>query len=641
MIVICDCETNGLVNPDRLWLIVCKEVDTGKIHVFREPDKNPEAFIRFASTVTVWVGHNFLGFDYFNINRLCPGANIDPARVIDTLVVSRLVNFPRSGGHSLASYGEEYGLAKIDFSEWDRLSEDMVTYCIRDVEINFKVYQFYKRIIFNKEWKDALLTEHQMVLVCNDMHDHGFYFDVPLATELHNKLVTQTDTLHDELVLAFPPKPKAIREVCPRATKFGTLNRADFRFLLKTGGDLTEYTAGHPFTLIEWVPFNPGSTVQIVERLNQAGWEPTDKTKGHYLTEREYNRNPDPELEERLQKFRRTGWSVSETNLATLPPQAPAAAHTLAKYLQLKSRRGLVEDWLSRVGPDQRIHGTSHHIGAWTQRMSHSDPNLANIPTEKPQDTEDIKELNSTFRALFCVPKDRLLIGVDADSIQLRVLAHYMQDERFTQALIAGDKSKGTDLHSLNAKALGSPCKGRRDAKTFIYAWLLGAGVDRVSEILACTYDEARQAREDFLNYYPGLKHLRQVAIPKDAQRGYFEGLDGRLVICYGDTEDHRRHKMLGGYLQNGESTIMKRANLHWRAQLQKEKIPFWQVNFVHDEWQTETINDLDVAKYIAQVQADSIRIVGEELGLKCPMAGSVLNSHEELAIGRTWRETH
>jgi DNA polymerase I-like protein with 3'-5' exonuclease and polymerase domains len=273
--------------------------------------------------------------------------------------------------------------------------------------------------------------------------------------------------------------------------------------------------------------------------------------------------------------------------------------------------------------------------------MSHSDPNLANVPTEKPQDTDEIKDLNNTLRSLFCVPKGRLLVGVDADSIQLRILAHYIQDPKFIEALTRGDKAKATDVHSLNAVALGSPCKGRRDAKTFIYAWLLGAGIQRVSEILGCSYEEAKEARENFINYYPGLKHLRKVIIPRDAQKGYFKGLDGRHVICYGSNEDQRNHYMLGGYLQNGESTVMKKANLLWRERLTREKVPFWQVNFVHDEWQTETTDDFDTAQYIAEVQADSIRIVGERFNLKCPLAGSTLSAHETLAIGRNWRDTH
>lgn len=642
MIVVADIETNGLENPDRLWLIVCKEAETGQVHIFKEPDKNPDEFTDFSKKVTVWVGHNFLGFDYLHINRLLPGVCIDPSTVIDTLVTSRLIDAGREGGHSLEAYGETYGYPKLNYNDWSQLTQEMVEYCVRDVNLNYKIYKNHRPFIESPLWASAMRTEHDMVLVCNDMHQNGFYFDKDKASGLLSSITAEVSQLSSELVSAFPPRARLVRVVTPRATKFGTLNRQDFRWLLKSGDtDLSPYSADSPFSLIEWVPFNPGSTTQVVTRLNESGWQPTEKTKGHFLAEREYSRDPTPELAERLESFKQTGWSISETNLATLPSTAPRAAFTLARYLLLANRKRLLEDWLSLVREDGRIHGRFTHIGAWTQRMSHSEPNLANVPTEKPQDAADIAELNNTLRSLFCVPRDRLLVGVDADSIQLRILAHYMDDERFTAALTRGDKAAGTDVHSLNAKALGSVCKGRRDAKTFIYAWLLGAGVARCAEILGCSLDEARQAREDFLNYYPGLVNLRKITIPRDASAGYFKGLDGRYVKCYGIDEDQRRHYMLGGYLQNGESIVMKRSNLLWRSRLQKEKIPFWQVNFVHDEWQTETINDYSLATYIAEIQADSIRIVGEELGLRCPMAGSILNGHEKLAISTNWRDTH
>jgi len=82
----------------------------------------------------------------------------------------------------------------------------------------------------------------------------------------------------------------------------------------------------------------------------------------------------------------------------------------------------------------------------------------------------------------------------------------------------------------------------------------------------------------------------------------------------------------------------MKRACLLWHKQLHNYDFKF--VNMVHDEWQTEVPDDMDLALHIAKVQADSLRIVGEELGLKCPLAGSYWNDHG-LTIGKTWYVTH
>jgi hypothetical protein len=133
------------------------------------------------------------------------------------------------------------------------------------------------------------------------------------------------------------------------------------------------------------------------------------------------------------------------------------------------------------------------------------------------------------------------------------------------------------------------------------------------------------------------LEYLKEEVIPYDAARGYFTGFDGRLVRIFGDDPGSRAHFTLAGYLQNGEAVIMKRAAQIWYPKLEKEKIPFWWVNFVHDEFQTETPDNLEVACYVAETQADAIRQVGVDLGLNCPMAGSVLSDHGTLINGRKW----
>jgi DNA polymerase-1 len=209
-----------------------------------------------------------------------------------------------------------------------------------------------------------------------------------------------------------------------------------------------------------------------------------------------------------------------------------------------------------------------------------------------------------------------------------------MNDERFTFAVTSGNKDDGTDPHTLNKIALGSACRSRADAKTFVYAWLLGAGIGKVSQILGCTGAEAKKAVEDFVTFYPGLVDLKGKVIPRDASRGYFEGFDGRYVSIVGEDQGSKEHFALAGYLQNGEVVVMKRAKCIWYPRLKAERIPFELVNFVHDEWQTQVNAPRDVAEYVASVQKDAIRQAGEDLNLRCPMSGSG-------DIGHTWKDTH
>ena len=479
MFVICDTETNALENPDKLWLVVCKEVESGKVHVFKNVHEFPQAFQAYASKVSVWIGHNFIGFDSGVIRRL-GGVNIPLEAILDTSVVSRLLNFGVPGGHSLAAIGERLGIPKGNFSDFSQLTQEMIDYCIQDVEVTYNYYLKIKPFIFSNQWKDALRLEHDMAAVCEEMKANGFQFNKTKALELLKEITTKVDTLSNLLQKEFPPKPLLIREINPKATKFGTISKVDFRWT----NDLTPYSIGQPFSRIEWVPFNPGSPKQVVERLNAAGWKPYEKTKGHIQAERDRD-------EEKLKDYRIWGWSVSEANLATLPPNAPEGARRLAEWLLINNRRSTLEQWLNATSEaDNRVHGTFFHIGSWTQRMSHSEPNMANIPSGDTLYAEDM-------RSLWCVPDNRLLVGVDADGIQLRILAHYMNDREFTEALVNGQKENGTDAHSLNKEALGHVCKTRDDAKTFIYAWLLGAGTAKIAQILSCSHSQAKQAAEN------------------------------------------------------------------------------------------------------------------------------------------------
>ena len=630
MRIILDIETNGLISPDKIWVACGIDIDTGKEYTFREPWRDYSGLRRFLKKVKVFVGHNFLGFDILHLNRLVAGLDINHRDVIDTLVISRLVDYRRAGGHSLDAWGETLGVKKPTHTDWDNFSEEMVTRCLQDTRINFKLYNRFLKYIQSPLWRKSLRLEHEVSYVCNELHTNGFHFNLPKAKSLYTSLKTKLDTLDVSLRDSFLPIPKGIKVVTPRSTLHGTLNRNDFRWV--EDGDLTPFTPGAPFTLLEWEVFNPSSPKQIVSRLNEAGWKPYQRTKGYLEALRVDDTQKVRSYDETGQ-----GWKVSEENLATLPQTAPEPARKLAERLLLASRVRRLDEWFNAyTASTMRIHGSFSGIGGWTHRMSHSAPNMANIPTEKPQDTKEVLEINRVMREAWCVPEGHLLIGVDADQIQLRVLAHYMQDKEFIDALVSGDKSKGTDVHSLNVRAIGPACKGRRDAKTFIYAWLLGAGVDRVAEILDCLRKEAKDARERFLTYYPGLQRLKKEDIPRDARNGYIKGLDNRFIVC------HDEHRVLAGYLQSGEAIIMKTALMRWREDFRRERIPYKLVNFVHDEWQTELLSDdMQLAQYAAEIQAESIRWAGEELGMRCPTKGSIYGGHDQLAIGRNWFETH
>lgn len=230
------------------------------------------------------------------------------------------------------------------------------------------------------------------------------------------------------------------------------------------------------------------------------------------------------------------------------------------------------------------------------------------------------------------LPK-RLLIGVDAEGIQLRIFGHYLNDPELIKAILEADP------HEFNRSVFGPCCKTRQAAKHSLYAIFFGGGPGKIAEIMGCSKDEAKDAIDRLVKRYTGLAKLEREVFPRDAKRGWFRGLDGREVRIPGDTTGERKHLCMSGYLQCGEAVVMKAATLRFSPKL-KDYDAFL-VNLVHDEWQVEGPNDIKVTIQIAQLMCDSLREVGEELKLNCPLSGSYRNKSGDYTIDTNWRKTH
>jgi len=577
--LILDCETNGLKNPDKIHCIVVKDIDNGDIYTFTREQCYREFPRFFRRHVSFVVGHNCIGYDLPVLRRLL-GISIDPVLVHDSLVISRLLEYTLEGGHSLESWGARLGIAKVgvDISDWSVFTPEMLERCISDCNINHALYDYLlqkARIDYRDKFRKAITLEHEVAWICQDMHENGFGFNIEKAKELYEEIKAKVEAIDVHLQEAFPPKIE-YKQLKTKVKEIVT-------------------------------PFNPSSPKQIVERLKPY-WTPTEFTeKGHP--------------------------KVSETNLATLSVEAPEAARVLVERLLLASRVRTLDQWFNAYNDRTRsIHCDFIGLGTWTHRLAHKNPNLGNVAAPKSIKykgkvlAELAKSYGGRMRELWCVEgEDEWLIGTDAEGIQLRIFAHYINDPQFTTALISGKKELGTDAHSLNAAILGVT---RDTAKTFIYAFFFGAGNRKIGEILGCSASKARYAKERFISAYPGLAKLKQENIPKDAARGYIEGFDGRLVKV--DSEHH----VMPAYLQTGEKVIMATANVIWRKELGARGIQYKHVNWVHDEWQTVFRGREEDAVLLGELQANSINEAGKLLRLRCPMAG-------EYKVGKNWLDTH
>lgn len=705
MRVVLDTEWNGLADATTCHLIVCRDLDNPKdVYIFEQPSKDWGGFRDFASGVDTWVGHNVIGYDIPLLQKSVPGLVFAVDRVVDTLVLSRLLNFHIEGGHSLEAWGPRLPKKLLDFgspvwypskqegrkieerldtddndkeassiggfahllgdytdkfekvkiTDWSTYTKDMLFRCISDTVINWGVYKHFERYLSMPAFALAVPAEMATAFLCNELHKNGFAFDRAGAATLLDELSVRLSALDVELKTAFPPVKVFKKTITPRLTKALTINAVDLKQLVAAGFDPFTIMPDKAYDIYDTVEFNPGSHKQIIERLNDAGWKPTEKTLGHREAVKTKGTPRD-----RLDHFKVYGWTLDDENLATLPDTAPVAAKRLVERLLLRSRVSLLEAWLGLVvdhGDHQRIHGTFQGIGAWTHRFSHQKPNMANVPKrKKPPRPSDLAEfsnqINDRMRAFWTARPGFRLIGVDADAIHMRIFAHLCQDAALIDAIVNGNKDLGTDIHSFNMRLLGSVCASREVAKTFIYALLNGAGAGKCAEIFKCPFDAAKAALDLYIERLPGFKALKKERFPADLKRGYFEGIDGRLVVC----DDPRN--IMSGYLQSGEIVVMKGAAIIWNEKLSKEGLPYYYVDAVHDEWQTEVIDDEDLARYAIDCQLLSLRDMGDRLSLRCPIAGTAvysLDGHRfatkqeidagiknEFAGGYNWKITH
>jgi DNA polymerase I-like protein with 3'-5' exonuclease and polymerase domains len=210
-----------------------------------------------------------------------------------------------------------------------------------------------------------------------------------------------------------------------------------------------------------------------------------------------------------------------------------------------------------------------------------------------------------------------VLVGADAAGLELRMLAHYMDDSDFTKEILEGD------IHTKNMKAAG--LTDRNLAKTFIYAFLYGAGATKIGTIVGGGEREGAELINRFLSNTPALLSLRK-KVDKYAQKGFVPGLDGRKLYV------RSAHSALNTLLQGAGAIVMKQALILLQRKFKSIIIDAHFVANVHDEWQIETNQEL--ADTVGHLAVQSIRQAGRHLNLRCPLDG-------EYKVGNNWAQTH
>lgn len=674
MKLVFDIEGDNLYNDiTKVHCIRAYDLDTDIMHRFDVDNEPIFRGIKLLNEADELIGHNIIGFDLPALHKLFHKFTAwKGVKLFDTIIGSKLIcatidradmqsvkqgDLPSNliGSHSLKAWGYRLKEFKGEYGErhkgesdeeyqqrvWANYSKEMADYCEQDVMTNVKVY---KHLMREAEWKQipqkAIDIEHKFASIISRQERHGVKFDIDKATKLEEVLRKGASEALEILRETFKPKwfidkPAKGKGVTIEVDgveyydiKEAKVNRRKKIECPNTGKVInsTNAIAGALSVDISLETFNPNSGTHVIKWLTEDfGWIPTEFTDA----------------------------GTPKTDADTLAVLTFDGIELLQRYQMLLKRLSQLADGKSALLKQYRkdtgrIYGRCDTLGAVTRRCTHSSPNLAQVPS-------NTAEFGSNFRELFIVPKDYKLVGADASGLELRTLAHYLSlfdggeyakivlngDIHWKNCMDAGFIEQGTkrDKHS------NYHDKVRGYAKTFIYAFLYGAGAMKLGEIVCPngSKEQKEKAGNDikkkFMKANPAIAELvnaiKQVA--KDTK--YVIDLDGNPLYIRSE------HSAPNLVLQSCGAIVMK----YWAVAVDEalqdlgyentddvmhtgRTHDYENVLNIHDEAQLEVKEEIH--DEVANVMQSMFNVVGIELEMNIPIDG-------ESKKGSNWSETH
>ena len=585
-----DIEADGL-DPTKIFCIVAQDVDT--MDVFTFDNTQLEEGYKMLSAATKLIGHNVIGYDIPVIKKLA-GIDLFSKKIVDTLVLSRLFKPTREGNHGLEGWGYRLGFRKGDFGQqedaWNAYTPEMLEYCKNDVLLNTKVYEALK-LESRGFTPQSVQIEHAVAKIVDQQRTNGFVLDVEKVMGLMAMFETKLHDIEQEVQEEFRPVITT-QILSPKFTATGALAKtATDQYDKGTRLSDNEYERMLlnredclPIARKTETPFNLGSRKQIGEYLIRFGWSP--------------------------KKFTPTGQPIVDESTLNRVKNIPQAA-LIAKYLMVQKRLAQTKSWIKELDEETgRVHGYVNPNGAVTSRMTHSHPNMAQIPSSSSPYGEDC-------RSCWTVPDGYKLVGVDASGLELRMLAHYLNDKDYTNEILNGD------IHTANQRL--ARIESRSQAKTFIYALLYGAGDAKLGSVVGGSRTVGKGLRQRFFDNLPSFKQLTD-SVQREAKTGFIKALDGRRLTVRSE------HAALNTLLQGAGAIVMKQAVILLNDMLINKKLDAKFVANVHDEWQIECREDH--ADAVGKLGVEAIVRAGKIFNLNCPLDG-------DYNVGSNWSETH
>lgn len=614
-----DIEADSL-NPTKIWCIVVKNIGTKDVRRFTSDPIHKwgdslssflDWYISLGDSETRWVGHNATSYDVPVLNRLL-GTNILLGHIVDTLVLSYLYDPKMSwadgytgkhGPHSLDQWGHRLGLPKGNHTDFSQFSDEMLKYCEQDVEITCELFLKLTSRMKSKGFSEkSCELEHEIRTVLDEQQHNGFFFDIPRAEGLLTKFRDECASLAEPIQKLFPSKLVLVKELQYKTKADGTPYK-----VVSAARDRYDdvQRVGDTLLCSDYREFNLRSPAQRYQKLLELGWDPENMGA----------------------KRTKTGksWQVDEDALNTFsglcPPENKEAVQALANWIVLDGRCNMLTTWLEAVDrTDSCIHGTVFTCGARSRRMTHSNPNTANVPKASKK-----VKYGYECRSLWTARPGRVLVGYDASSLEMMMFCHYLNNPEVTKLYIEGKPhQKNADAWAANPWGLSVSYD---QAKTGFYAGLYGAWDPKLGASIykGGTKEMGEWARKKLYEITPGLPDvIERLEKEWDKTGGLIRTIDGGFVRC------PKKSSLLNYACQSAGGIVMKQTSV--LISRQARHLDHLKVGDIHDEGQHDVLPEQ--AQEFGEIAIQCLQEAGMLLNLNVPLTG-------DFKIGATWADTH
>ena len=333
-------------------------------------------------------------------------------------------------------------------------------------------------------------------------------------------------------------------------------------------------------------------------------------------------------LDTKAKKSKTGQYSTSEEVLVALKDKHEIVGQIL-DYRELKK---LVTTYIAAlpgyIAEDGKIHTTYNQTVTATGRLSSSNPNLQNLP---------IRSERGRFIREAVIPDEGcLFLSADYSQIELRLMAHFSQDEHMLAAFRSGQ-----DIHAATAaKIYNLPIDQvtkdqRRKAKTANFGIIYGISAFGLAQQLDCSRTEAKQLIDDYFAAFPRVISYIESQKELARQRGYAETLFGRkrylpdITSQNATVRSFAERNAVNAPIQGTAADIIKMAMVSIHRRLKEENLQAQMIMQVHDE--------LNFNVPVAEVDRVREIVVSEmqnAVHLSIPLIA-------ECGVGTNWLEAH